>query len=370
MMTTREQSSRRYSNVAKVLGFLALLLACPVSSLARAEDWKTVLSRVARDAVVKAIGDQTIAFDEPLVSGTLKAIEPEKNVSVTITDLVLKPKKVVLGVSASGRFQADAKILGEGGNESSTLAVQLTLSTSANAEADISQAGTVLVLTPRILGLNSSVEIEEMIPDPGKLVTQLLSQLLKQRVEAKRKELFEHLQQELKSVQLDYGKRISEAIRQELSGHHSEDTAWYNETKEGKMETKTWLWLDDPASSLTIDVPEFELKDDSIGFAIEAKSAVKGKAWGKIRGLLKGDAKMSGKLSVLIGGQLRFGADSAPTVAITSVDAKVNELRFNNDLLDALKGLIEDCVNAYFQKGKQRWGTDIEKAIAKELPSD
>src|SRR5579884_3805397 len=73
---------------------------------------------------------------------------------------------------------------------------------------------------------------------------------------------------------------LSKAIKKELSKRNSEATGWTSEKKgqqplnvgpiRGSIQThvKTWVWLDDPAKNLTVEVTRFTVKDDRVSFAL------------------------------------------------------------------------------------------------------
>jgi hypothetical protein len=163
---------------------------------------------------------------------------------------------------------------------------------------------------------------------------------------------------------------LSRATEKGLSKHRSQETAWYSEknSRSGGVvkvskETKTWLWLAEPEKNLKIEITKFELKGNALSFGVNAKGKAKGMAWGKIPNVVEADVKLSANVDIVIEGKARIDKGRFTNVEIAKLSGEVQDLRFNNDALQAVQGLAEQCANAYIEHGKENNKKEIKKAI-------
>jgi hypothetical protein len=163
---------------------------------------------------------------------------------------------------------------------------------------------------------------------------------------------------------------LSRAAEKGISKHRSEQTAWYSEknSRSGGViriskETKTWLWLAEPEKNLKIEITKFELKGDALNFGVTAKGKAKGKAWGKISNVVEADVKLSANVEIVIEGKARVSGGRFTNVEISKLSGEVKDLRFNNNALNALQDVVEECVNSYIVYQNDDLKKDLEQAI-------
>jgi len=177
-------------------------------------------------------------------------------------------------------------------------------------------------------------------------------------------------------------KAMAQKLKQELSKHRSEDTAWFNESeREHKIsktvfgreiviarwsdEAKTWVWLDDPDSTLSVDVSRFTLKNGVVSFAVVAKGKAKAKAWAKVPNVVKGDVMATARVHIDLEGSCKIKEGKLAEAKITKLEGRISDFRPNNDLLKVIQGWLKDVANDYIKHNRDRYRTDLEKAINK-----
>ena len=105
-----------------------------------------------------------------------------------------------------------------------------------------------------------------------------------------------------------------------------------------------------------------------LAFGISANGKARGKAWGKIPNLVTADVKGSAKAEIDIEGKARINDGKFTDVEITKLTGKVSDLRFSNNALKAIHGLIQDCANEYVKSKNNELKKDLKKAIER-IPS-
>jgi hypothetical protein len=177
---------------------------------------------------------------------------------------------------------------------------------------------------------------------------------------------------------------LGQAAKKALAKHDSEGTAWYSEktkketlwaekkvfgktikTKIGSVthEAKTWLWLDDPNRKLNVTVTKFEIKGDIVHFGVTASGKAKGKASGRIPKIVKADVKMSANVKITIEGTAKVTGRQFTDVEIAKLTGTLSDLRFNNDALKQVQGLVKDCANWYIRHKNDDLKKDMKKSI-------
>jgi hypothetical protein len=170
---------------------------------------------------------------------------------------------------------------------------------------------------------------------------------------------------------------LAQKIKQSLADHSSEATAWYNEGSDTEpidlgpisvgsitVETKTWVWLDNPADNLSIDVYMLTLTGGGeLRFGIRAQGKAKVKAWGKVPRVITADVNGSCRTEIVIEGSTRIAANRLTDASIFILDGTVSDVRFSNDALKAIQGLIRDVMNRYIDANERAVKQDIVDAI-------
>jgi hypothetical protein len=169
---------------------------------------------------------------------------------------------------------------------------------------------------------------------------------------------------------------LAAKIKAALALYNSEDNAWYNDGKETEdikvagvkvgsitYETKTWLWLDDPNENLTIDVYKLRLRDGELEIGISAHAKARFKAWGKVPKIVTTDVKGSARVEITIAGSARLAGTHITDANITKLDADLHDVRFSNDALKAIQGLIRDVMNQAVNRKEKDLARKIEQAM-------
>jgi len=175
---------------------------------------------------------------------------------------------------------------------------------------------------------------------------------------------------------------LQQQLLAEMNEHTSEDTAWFNEKRvdrqkwtSGKVlgkkirlaswteESKTWLWLENPAETLELEITRLEVIGGRAEFALRAVAKARFKAYGRIPKLAK----------AAVGGNVlaRFEIEGSTAVAgggfdrtqVTRFHGELRDLRFNNDLAHPLEDLVKDALNDYVEDKNAKLRRSVEKAI-------
>jgi len=179
-------------------------------------------------------------------------------------------------------------------------------------------------------------------------------------------------------------KMIAAKITSELASHDSQKAAWHSSAKkkqkkwaktkvfgreiktliaEWTEETKTWVWLDKPKQTLSVDIRRFEIKKGVIHFEAVAKAKAKLKAWGKIPNVVSADVKGSARPEITIAGSVRVADGRLSGASISKVEGKLRDVRFSNDALRAVQGLVQDALNIYIHQNESKMKKQLEKSI-------
>ncbi len=177
---------------------------------------------------------------------------------------------------------------------------------------------------------------------------------------------------------------LKQKILAELARHDSESTAWHNEKSKDKQkwakanlfgrrvkvrlaswteESKTWLWLEDPAHSLSVDLREFAIRENRIDFSLVAVAKARFKAWGHVPKL--GQAAAGGVLwlKIEIQGSTAVGDGRLEQSKIAVLKGEISNLQFNNDLAGPIEGLVEDWLNARAEHDNEKLRRSLAKSI-------
>jgi len=181
-------------------------------------------------------------------------------------------------------------------------------------------------------------------------------------------------------------KLLEQKIVEELSEHHSEETAWYQEKSKNKVkyfqtnlfgreidkkvaswteETKTWIWLEEPAKTLSVKLTQFTLRDGRAEFALTMRAKAGFRVWGRIPRLVKGNASGTVWLDTEIAGSATLGGEGLKDGRITKLDGKLSDLQFNNDLGSPFERLITETLNDRVKSKNEKLRGSVEKAINK-----
>ncbi len=142
--------------------------------------------------------------------------------------------------------------------------------------------------------------------------------------------------------------RLQQKIVEELGRHHTLETAWYNEKSVDKQQwtkgnvlgrkirlaswtedSKTWLWLEDPASTLALDVKRLEIRGGRVEFSVAAKATARFKGWGRIPKLAQAAVGGSVNVAIKIEGSAAIGDGHLQDSKITMFKGVLDDLRFN-----------------------------------------
>jgi hypothetical protein len=177
---------------------------------------------------------------------------------------------------------------------------------------------------------------------------------------------------------------LERVLREELASHDSEETAWYNDKTKDKIkyfqmnlfgreidqrvaswteETKSWIWIERPAESLSLELTQFEVRDGRIHFAVNAKAKLGFRVWGRIPRLVQGNASGTVHSKFTLAGSTAIAGGGLAESQITRLDGKLRELQFTNDLASPLEKLVTTALNDHVENKNKKLRTSVEKAI-------
>jgi hypothetical protein len=177
---------------------------------------------------------------------------------------------------------------------------------------------------------------------------------------------------------------LERVLRDELAAHDSEETAWYNDKTKDKIkyfqmnlfgreidqrvaswteETRSWIWIEKPAESLSLELEQFEVRDGRVHFAVHARAKLGFRVWGRIPRLVQGNASGTAHCNFTLAGSTTIAGGGLADSQITRLDGKLRELQFNNDLASPLEKLVTRALNDHVENKNKKLRTSVEKAI-------
>lgn len=177
-------------------------------------------------------------------------------------------------------------------------------------------------------------------------------------------------------------KLLQEQLVAEMMQHASEDTAWVNEKRVdrqkwtgGKVlgkkirlaswteESKTWLWLENPAETLEVELTRLVVVGGRAEFSLRAVAKARFKAYGRIPKLAKGAVGGNVLAKFEIEGSTAMAGGGFDGSHVTKFDGELKDLRFNNDLAHPFEDLVKDALNDYVEDKNEKLRRSVEKAI-------
>jgi len=168
----------------------------------------------------------------------------------------------------------------------------------------------------------------------------------------------------------------------EMAAHDSQQTAWYKEKSvdkkkwtSGKLlgrkirlaswteQSKTWFWLEAPQQTLSLQIERFAVRDARLEFAVAATAKARFRVWGRIPKLVRASASGSALVRFQIEGSTAIGGGGLQDSQVTKLAARLDDLRFNNDLAHPFEDLVKDALNDYVKDKNDKMRRDVEKAI-------
>lgn len=176
---------------------------------------------------------------------------------------------------------------------------------------------------------------------------------------------------------------LEQRLVEELASHDCEEAAYYNEKSvdrqkwsSGKLlgkkvrlaswteQSKTWLWFEDPASTLSVELTRLEVVEGRLEFALRVVAArARFKAFGRIPKLVKAAVGGTVHADFEIAGSTAIAGGGLDGSQITTFSGGLKDLRFNNDAAHPLEDLAKDALNDYLHDKNEKIRRSIEKAI-------
>jgi hypothetical protein len=177
---------------------------------------------------------------------------------------------------------------------------------------------------------------------------------------------------------------LQSMVIEELSSHDSEDSAWCDDhTKRKKKifqmnffgreidqqvaswteETKSWIWIEQPDESLSLELTQFEPRDGRLYFGLAGRAKLGFRVWGRIQRLAKGNASGTVHVKFTLEGSTSMANGGLADSQITNLQGKLRELQFNNDLASPLEKLVVNALNDHDQNKNKKLRRSVEKAI-------
>jgi hypothetical protein len=177
-------------------------------------------------------------------------------------------------------------------------------------------------------------------------------------------------------------KLLQEQLVAEMLQHTSEDTAWFNEKRVDRQkwtsgnvlgkkirlaswteESKTWLWLENPAETLDVELTRLVVVGGRAEFALRATAKARFKAWGRIPKLAKAAVGGNVLAEFEIEGSTAVAGGGFDGTQITRLHGELRDLRFNNDLAHPFEDLFKDAFNDYAEDKNAKLRRSVERAI-------
>jgi hypothetical protein len=176
--------------------------------------------------------------------------------------------------------------------------------------------------------------------------------------------------------------RLEQKLIEDISKHDSEETSWYNEKSVDRQkwtsgnllgrkiklaswteQSKSWVWLDDPRSTLSLDLTHLAIRDGRVEFAATAKAKARYKVWGRIPKLAQASVGGTVLAEFEIAGSAAVGAGQLQDSKITVFNGVLHDLTFNNKAGKAFEDLAKDSLNDYVKNKNEKLRRSLEKAI-------
>jgi hypothetical protein len=177
---------------------------------------------------------------------------------------------------------------------------------------------------------------------------------------------------------------LEQLLVAELSAHDSEENAWYDENSKDREKvvqfnffgreidkrvaswterSKSWLWMEEPSQTLTLELRQFEVRDARLVFAVDARAKMGFRVWGRIPRLVRGNASGTVWAKFTIEGSAAVGGGGLTDAQITKLKGKLRDMQFNNDLASPFERLVVDALNDHVRKKNKQLRHSAEKAI-------
>ncbi len=177
---------------------------------------------------------------------------------------------------------------------------------------------------------------------------------------------------------------IERMVIDELSSHDSEESSWYDDkTKRKKKvfqmnffgreidqqvaswteETKSWIWIEQPDESLSLELTQFKPRDGRLYFGLEGRAKLGFRVYGRIQRLAKGNASGTVHVKFTLEGSTSMVNGGLADSQVTTLQGKLSELQFNNDLASPLETLVVDALNDHVKNKNKKLRRSVEKAI-------
>ncbi len=177
---------------------------------------------------------------------------------------------------------------------------------------------------------------------------------------------------------------LQRVVVDEMSAHDSEATAWYNDKSKDKTkyfqtnlfgreidqrvaswteESKSWISIERPAETLTLELTQFEVRDGRAYFSLTGKAKLGFRVWGRIPRLAKGNASGTVWSKFALEGSTSMTGGGLADSQITRLDGKLRDLQFNNDLASPLEKLFVSALNDHVKNKNKKLRRSVEKAI-------
>ena len=176
--------------------------------------------------------------------------------------------------------------------------------------------------------------------------------------------------------------RLEQKITEELAKHDAEERAWYNEKSVNKQswtsgkilgkpirlaswteESKSWVWLVDPGTTLVIDLQHLAIRNGRVEFQLSVAALARFKASGRIPKFAKAAVGGTVQMDVELAGSAAVREGGLTDAKITTFEGVLRNIQFNNDLAHPLEDLVKDALNSHVRKENAKFRASLERAI-------
>ena len=116
-------------------------------------------------------------------------------------------------------------------------------------------------------------------------------------------------------------------------------------------------------ASLSVEIAQFDVKGKHISFGLAVKTDIGVWAWGQIPNVVTAEVGGNAHAHLVISGLTQVKGNGLGQTEINRFDVTVSDLRFTNDILNALSDLIQESLNRGWLLDKSALAGELEAAI-------
>jgi hypothetical protein len=252
-----------------------------------------------------------------------------------------------------------------------------------------------IVIQPELQELDVAVAIETIDQETWRPSQELLTAMINHRLAAQRSASLDSARQQLPVMELNMDvdpagirsddpadNRIlraiaASAVRSALMESLTEQNAVPTEGTESlelrvlglkvnkQLEYQFRWWLHEPAQTLHVNIVELTLSLEGVlRIVADGKANVAAFAAAKIPGIVSQDIRLSATTEIRAVIAARLGADRLHDIDVQQLDLRLFDLRSNNDLLQAIKGVFQGQLQVFGRQQSEQARQELARALS------